>query len=140
MRSSLEVGIPMLGAAIILGAVIFMPPGAVQLVTTLVGIAVMIVSGLRLNQPLLPNERRFLALRMEVDDFIQSVRRVNAAAIRARQTDSPDDRRTFERGCDELIARAEHIGLLAGRTHGTIDPPAAREPAIAMAARELPMA
>ncbi|WP_143301283.1 hypothetical protein [Candidatus Entotheonella palauensis] len=50
-----------------------------------VGLTMIVVGAWRVFYSLLPNERRFTALREEVDVFLETVRQLNAMAYAARQ-------------------------------------------------------
>lgn len=117
VRSLLDVAFPVVGTLLVMASVVLVPDGTVQLLVAVLGVLLLLASILELSRPLFPTERRSLALRMEVDDFIEAVRRVNAAATEARHVDTPEQHRIVERGVEELVARAEHIGRLAGQAH-----------------------
>lgn len=59
--------------------------------------------------PILTSERRFHALRAEVDDFITLVRRLNAAATQ------PEARQEFEKVKADMMASVERMARLAGK-------------------------
>jgi hypothetical protein len=83
IRRSVDKALPILGIVIVLGAVLFLWCGNLytQLAVVMIGIFLIEAGIWQLAHPLLPSVRRYRALRKEVDDFIQLVRRLNAAAL-----------------------------------------------------------
>src|SRR5687768_15556901 len=83
IRRSVDKVLPVLGIVIVLGAVLFLWCGNlyIQLAVVMVGIFLIEAGIWKLAHPLLPSVRKYRALRAEVDDFIQLVRRLNAAAL-----------------------------------------------------------
>jgi len=83
IRRSVDKVLPVLGIIVVLGAVLLLWCGNlyIQLAVVMIGIFLIEAGIWQLAHPLLPSVRKYRALRTEVDDFIQLVRRLNAAAV-----------------------------------------------------------
>jgi hypothetical protein len=98
LRRILNLLVPAMGMALVIGAVLFGESLPIQLFLVAAGL-LMTESGMwRLMDPVLPDERQYLALRTETDHFIGLVRQLNAAALAAQDQPGP------ERGFDEVQA------------------------------------
>ena len=114
LRHAIEIGMPLLGMGIIFGAVLFGPPSLqLQVFLVLVGVLILEAGVWGLTSGLLPNERRYLALRAEADHFLGLVRLLNQAAV-ARDKGEEDDRR-FRNTRSEMHTSVERMGELAGK-------------------------
>jgi hypothetical protein len=82
VRRSVDQALPVAGIIMVLAAVLFLWQNLyLQLAVVIAGI-VLIEAGIwKLAHPLLPSQRKYRALRTEVDDFIDLVRRLNAAGV-----------------------------------------------------------
>jgi hypothetical protein len=116
IRRSVDKALPVLGIIVVLGAVLFLWCGNlyIQLAVVMIGIFLIEAGIWQLAHPLLPSVRKYRALRKEVDDFIQLVRRLNAAALLRNSGDSS--------GADgvakvraEMIAAVERMVGYAGQ-------------------------
>lgn len=126
LRKFIELGTPILGMVIVFAAVLLVPPAnlQLQLVIVLVGVLLIEAGVWGLTTPLLPNERQFLPLREEVDDFIDIVRQLNDAAVERRSldhgTESADG--AFEEALAALHSSVRTMGRLAGMEAGAVPP------------------
>jgi hypothetical protein len=77
--------------------------------TVVAGLLIVLAGFLYGAHPFLTSERRYTALRKEVDGFIGLVRQLNAAAM------DPVTREEFERVKDEMMASVERMSKLAGK-------------------------
>ncbi len=85
LRRFLKVVVPLVGGVLLVFSDLLIPSAFRSAVIFGIGLA-MILAGLwRVLYSLIPNERRFTALREEVDTFLESVRQLNAVAYAARQ-------------------------------------------------------
>ena len=102
----------------VFAAVLLIPPAnlQVQLVTVLIGVLLIEAGVWGLTNPFLPNERQFLSLREEVDDFIDLVRLLNKAAVDRRiHTENAEGANgTFEEALADLHSSVRRMGQLAG--------------------------
>lgn len=80
LRRILHFTVPAVGMALVIGAVVLGESVAVQLALVIAGL-LMTEAGLwRLADSVLPDERRYLALRNETEHFITLIRQLNTAA------------------------------------------------------------
>jgi len=92
IRRVMEVAIPLLGIGMIFLSVLFGPSSLqLQVILVLVGVLILEAGVWGLTSGLLPNERRYLALREEGDNFIALIRELNSAAL-GRKKDTEDDK------------------------------------------------
>ncbi len=123
IRKAVELGTPILGMLTVFGAVLLIPPAnlQIQLVTVLVGVLLIEAGVWGLTTPFLPNERQFLSLREEVDDFIDLVRQLNNAAI-DRRLNREGTEEAFEAALANLHTSVRRMGQLAGVETGEVPP------------------
>jgi hypothetical protein len=123
LRKILEIGLPILGTVLVFAAVVLVYDLTTQIILVLVGL-LMIDAGIwKLTEPLFPNERRYKALREEVDRFIHQVRRLNTAALSMREHDSPAARTAFQDAVSALHDSVGRIEQLAGKTEDELRAP-----------------
>lgn len=116
LRRAVEVGLPLLGMAIVFGGVLFVPPTSlqIQIVVVLVGVLILEAGVWGLTGQLLPNERSFVALREEGDHFISLIRNLNAAATQKESGLEGSDQR-FDEALAAMHASVDRMGGLAGQ-------------------------
>ena len=115
-RRRLDPCVSVLGILVILGAVLFGQELRTQIVVTTLGMALMEVGVWRLAQQLLPSERQYLALRAEVDRFLQLVRHLNTAALARKAHDTPETNQAFAQVYQEMQQAVARMAMLAGKT------------------------
>jgi hypothetical protein len=82
VRRKVDAVLPVLGIVLVLGAVLFLWQNLyLQLAVVIAGIFLIEAGIWKLAHPLLPSQRRYGALRAEVDDFIRLVRQLNSAGV-----------------------------------------------------------
>jgi hypothetical protein len=115
LRRAVDIGLPVLGIIIVLAGVLFVYELYAQLAVVVLGLLLIEAGVWQLANPLLPSERRYGALRSEVDDFIGLVRRLNTAALASR-SDAGDAAAAaeFERLREQLHASVERMAAFAG--------------------------
>ena len=116
LRRLARVGVPLIGVAAILAGAFLATDMFGRAALGLAGAALTLAGTFALQDRVLPNERRLVALRAEVDAFIAAVRRTNATAVAAAE--ARGEIATFHAACDDLTERARHIGTVAAATHG----------------------
>ena len=126
IRKAVELGTPILGMVIVFAAVLLIPQAnlQIQLVTVLVGVLLIEAGVWGLTSPFLPNERHFLSLREEVDDFIDLVRHLNQSAIdkRLSREGTEEAEKAFEATLADLHSSVRRMGQLAGMQTGEVPP------------------
>jgi hypothetical protein len=123
LRKVVDAGLPILGTAIVFLAVLLLSDQQLTLRVVIVMFGVLMIdAGIwKLTHPLLPNERRYQGLRLEVDEFIKIVRRLNAAALDARQ--SPAAQENLRRTVAEMHTAVDRMEKLAGKTADELTEP-----------------
>ncbi|MEX2281235.1 MAG: hypothetical protein WEE89_01980 [Gemmatimonadota bacterium] len=116
LRKAVDAGLPILGTVIVFLAVLLLSDQQLTLRVVIVMFGVLMIdAGIwKLTHPLLPNERRFQGLRLEVDEFIKIVRRLNADALEARQSPAAQD--NLRRTVTEMHNAVDRMEKLAGKT------------------------
>ena len=126
IRKAVELGTPILGMLTVFAAVLLIPPAhlQIQLVIVLVGVLLIEAGVWGLTTPFLPNERQFLSLREEVDDFIDLVRQLNKVAIERRLLEDGTEKvnQAFEDTLADLHSSVRRMGQLAGVETGEVPP------------------
>lgn len=106
---------PVMGMIIVFAAVLLIPPAnlQIQLVVVLVGVLLIEAGVWGLTNPFLPNERQYVSLREEVDDFIDLVRQLNSAAV-DKGPGREVAQKAFDDTLEDLHSSVRRIGQLAG--------------------------
>ena len=116
VRKSIEAGLPIVGTVVVFAGILALMDITMQIIVAAIGI-VMIQAGIwNLTQPILPSERKYQALRREVDNLIRLVRRLNAAAVGMKELDNADTRAVFDATQARMRESLERIAVLAGKT------------------------
>ena len=114
IRRGIEIALPILGMGIIFGSVLFGPSNLqFQVLLVLIGVLILEAGVWGLTGGILPNERRYLALREEGDHFLGLIRVLNAAAV-ARDAGQEDDAR-FREARAQMHTSVERMAELAGQ-------------------------
>ena len=114
IRRGIEIALPILGMGIIFGSVLFGPNNLqLQVLLVLIGVLILEAGVWGLTGGILPNERRYLALREEGDHFLGLIRVLNAAAV-ARDEGQEDDAR-FREARAQMHTSVERMAELAGQ-------------------------
>lgn len=117
IRKVVQVGLPVLGVAVVLAGVLFIYDNLyLQIVVVLLGL-VLVESGIwNLASPILPSDRRYLALRREVDEFIGLVRRLNRTSLEVLVEPTPEVSATLMQIRDEMMASVHRMEEYAGKS------------------------
>ena len=117
IRKFLGGAVPLLGMAIVFGAILFIDPERqqVQIIAVIVGVILIQAGVWKVTNPFLPSERRYTALREEVTRFLDQVRELNEAAADHRQERTSDTRARFERALGALHRSVDRMGEVAGQ-------------------------
>jgi hypothetical protein len=106
----------MLGVMIILGAVLFLSEIRIQIAIVMVGIVLIEAGVWKVAHQLLPNDRRYHALRYEIDRFIALSRDLNEAALIVKVEDTPENRHAFDEIRESMHRAVDQISDVAGMT------------------------
>lgn len=118
LRRLLEAGLPILGMLMVFAAILLPSISLtleLQIVVVMVGILLIEAGVWKLTSRILPNERKFLALRAEVDVFIGLVRALNHQATLLKENEGPEARRAYLDSINALHASVDRMGDVAGR-------------------------
>jgi hypothetical protein len=117
LRRALHFVVPAMGIALVLGAVIFGTSLWLQLFLVAAGLLMTEAGFFRWADPILPDERRYLALRNETEHFVTLVRQLNtvAVALAEREDGAPpfaldEVESRMHRSVDRMIALAGQVG------------------------------
>ena len=116
LRMILDSGLPLLGMVLIVGAILRLPNLYHQLAVVLVGFICIEIGVWQLAHRFLPSDRRFHALRRELDAFIECARQLNQAALAIKINDTPEQRAVFDDIRHALHRSVEVIAAVAGQT------------------------
>ena len=116
LRRTLHLLGPVVGMALVLGAVLFADSLGVRLFLVVAGLMLTEAGIWRMADPLLPDERRFLALRTETDHFIALVRQLNSAALALARGDVSGSSFAIDEVRREMHQSVDRMVEFAGKT------------------------
>lgn len=137
LRRVLPAVLPVLGIAVVLAAVLIDGSVGVKVLLVALGLLLTEAGVWRLADPILPDDRKYMALRSEADRFMALVRQLNTAAIALDEGDEEGPRfalaeleREMRQSVDRMVevaGRARDDGPAApgGRPPGSAPGPAA---------------
>ena len=115
LRMVMDTVLPFLGVVLILSTVLWVRELHLQIAIVALGIMLIEVGVWKLASFVLPSERKYVALRAEVDQFITLVRQLNTAALAWHERGTPDQLAEFE-AVQESRSGAETPKLSRSRT------------------------
>lgn len=123
IRKFLSGAVPIIGMAVVFGAVLFIDPERqqLQIIAVIVGVILIEAGVWKVTNPFLPSERRYTDLREEVDRFLDHVRELNEAAAASRKGESPEARARYDRALATLHRSVDRMGEVAGRARSDED-------------------
>ena len=116
MRKYLDLFLPLVGSFLVFTAVLTVTEPVTRVLVAALGLLLIQSGVMKLTQAIIPNERKYVALRREVDYFILLVRRLNAAALGMKQVDNADTRAAFAAIQQRMRESYDRMGQLAGKT------------------------
>lgn len=116
LRRTIHLIVPAMGMALVIGAVLFGERLAVQLFLVLAGLMLTEAGLWRLADPILPDERRYMALRVETDHFTALVRQLNSAALAMHEGDYHGSRFALDEIETEMHRSVDRMLQFAGKT------------------------
>ena len=120
LRRFIRMVVPAVGVVLVIGAVLFEERLSVQLFLVLAGLLLVEAGLFRLADPLLPDERKYMALRTETDHFTALVRQLNAAALAADQGDDSGSRFALDEVQTEMHRSVDRMVTFAGKTEAEV--------------------
>src|SRR5262245_33204857 len=106
----------MVGTVTVFLAVVLSFSLAIQIILVLAGLLMIDWGAWSLTRLLVPNERRYRALRAEVNQFVRGVRRLNAAALGLRKEETTAARVAFQDALNSLHDSLGRIEYFAGKS------------------------
>ncbi len=115
-RRLIHLLVPAVGMALVIGAVLFGEQLAVQLFLVVAGLLLTEAGLWRLADPILPDERKYIALRVETDHFTTLVRQLNAAALDVDGGDPTGPQLALDEVRTEMHRSVDRMVGFAGKT------------------------
>lgn len=118
LRAVISVGMNLTGMLIVFVAVLAPQISAnlqLQIILVLIGVLLVQAAVWKFTNPFLPSERRYDDLRNEVDEFIDLVRELNAAAVQARKSRAIDATDRMDQVLHRMHLSVDQMGRLAGK-------------------------
>jgi len=122
LRRILHLIVPAVGMALVIGAVLFGESLPIQLFLVVAGLLLTEAGLWRLADPILPDERKYVALRSEADHFMALVRQLNAAAVALDEGDTQGSRFAIDELQTEMHRSIDRMVSFAGKTKGEMEP------------------
>lgn len=116
VRRFMHLVVPAVGMALVVGAVLFAEGLAVQLFLVVAGLLLTEAGIWRLADPILPDDRKYMALRTETDHFTALVRQLNAAALALDAGDGEGSRFALDEVQTEMHRSVDRMVDFAGKT------------------------
>ncbi len=116
LRKFLQAVLPLLGGVLLLYSAVAVPSLQRQFVILGIGFAVLLLGAWRLFHWLLPNEREYVALRSEVDEFLALVRQLNTSSIEAKTKPASRHFQAIQDLQQEMHVSVDRMVGLAGVT------------------------
>ena len=118
LRKILALGFTLLGTVLVFLAVLVPAISQylqLQVLVVLVGVLIIEAGVWRLTSAVLPEERKYAALRTEVNAFVERVRLLNAHGVKLQTGDDELTREEFRETLTALHAAVDRIAEVAGR-------------------------
>lgn len=117
VRRKVDTLLPVVGIVVVLSAVLFLWQNLYLQVSVVIAGIFLIEAGIwKLAHPLLPSQRKYRALRNEVDEFIGLVRRLNTAAVERHGLAADADARVAAVR-QEMLESVDRMVECAGSDH-----------------------
>ena len=104
------------GILIVMGAIVLMPTHTGQIVGAALGLLMVEASAWGSTRRLMPGQRKYKALRVEVDHLLGLVKQLNDTALTVKEYDVPEAQQAFEQTCEAMEQSVKHMMQVAGKT------------------------
>ena len=108
------------GVLVVLGAIVVMNNLIGQLVAATIGLLIVEAGLGRIFYRHLANQRKYLALRREIDHFLALTRQLNTAGLSLKQHEAPETRQAFEHVRQMMQESVERMAVVAGQTDAEV--------------------
>jgi hypothetical protein len=115
LRQVIDTTLPLVGTGILLG-VAFFKYELRDAAFVVLGVFLMEVGIWKLAHKLLPNQRKYHALRTKADQFLALVRHLNRVALRVKENDTPENRQAVEEIRQKMHHMVDRMTAVAGKT------------------------
>jgi hypothetical protein len=118
LRKILALGFTLLGTVLVFLAILVPAISLhlqLQVLVVLVGLLIIEAGVWRLTSAVLPEERKYAALRTEVNAFVERVRLLNAHGVKLQTRDDELTREDFRETLNALHDAVDRIAEVAGR-------------------------
>lgn len=115
VRKFMHYGLPFIGAQIIISVMLF-TQALPNMALVVLGFLLIEVGIWKLAPKLIPDKRQYHALRSQTDQFLNLVRWLNAAALRVKENDTPENRQAIEDIQQKMKRQVERMAAVAGKT------------------------
>ena len=118
LRKILAAGLPILGTVIVFSALLVPSISftlRLQVFVALLGLLLIFSGVWRLTARVLPNERKYLILRREVENFLGLIRTLNAQAVRLGREETETAKDHYRETIDALHTAVDRMAEVAGR-------------------------
>jgi hypothetical protein len=115
LRQVMDIALPLAGTGIILGVALFRQElqGTAFIV---LGVFLVEVGIWKLAHKLLPEQRKYHALRAQADQFLTLVRQLNTAALRVKENNTPENFQAVEEIRQKMQHMVDRMAAVAGKT------------------------
>lgn len=118
LRKLMSMGLPILGMILVFTAILVPAISLnlqLQIGVALAGLLIIEAGVWRFTAKILPNERKYMALREEVDDFIGRIRVLNAQGHDLRFKETETAKEAFRETIDALHTSVDRMAGMAGQ-------------------------
>ena len=115
LRQVMHTALPLVGVGIILGVTCFKQE-LQDAAFVVLGVCLIEVGIWKLAHKLLPEQRKYHALRAQADQFLTLVRQLNTAALRVKEADTPENRRAVMEIRQNMQHMVDRMTAVAGKT------------------------
>jgi hypothetical protein len=104
------------GIMIVMGAIILMTTHTGQIFGAALGLLMVEASAWGSTRRLMPGQRKYSALRAEVDRFLGLVKQLNNTALTKQEHSAPEAHQAFEETCEAMKQSVKQMIYVAGKT------------------------
>lgn len=120
-RNAFRTVLPFIGVLCVVGAVLLLRENLrLQMALVVCGLLLVEIGVWKSAQKILPSERKFDALRFEVEAFIRLVRQLNTAALAVKETPSSEHHQAFADIREAMQQAVDRMADVAGKTDAEI--------------------
>lgn len=118
-RNFLDLALMLIGTQVILSVALF-TQALSNMAILLLGVLLFEVGIFKLAPKLLPDNRKYHALRAQTNQFLKLVRQLNAAALAVQEHDTPENRQAVKDIQQAMQQLVERMPTVAGRTDSAL--------------------